>query len=131
VVVLGGNTIEKYVEGNFEKMYACVCVSISVTRQSCFLRSRRCRKLAEVLKLDSGLPWKVKMSDRGIRAVSHKFRIGQSVEFFPGRGVDHRSKGQYTVVLLRPLEGDAPQYRIRNKVDGHERIVGEHELGLR
>lgn len=71
------------------------------------------------------------MSEHSIRALEHKFRIGQSVEFFPGRGVDHRSKGQYTIVLLRPLDGDAPQYRIRNKVDGHERIVRENELGLR
>jgi len=82
-------------------------------------------------RFDRGPDWKVKMSERGIRALDHKFRIGQSVEFFPSRGVDHRSKGQYTIVLLRPLDGDAPQYRIRNKVDGHERIVREHELGLR
>lgn len=71
------------------------------------------------------------MSERSIRALEHKFRVGQSVDFFPSRGVDHRSKGQYTIVLLRPLDGDAPQYRIRNKADGHERIVRENELGLR
>ena len=71
------------------------------------------------------------MSDRNIRTLEHKFRIGQSVEYFPSRGVDHRSKGQYTIVLLRPLDGDAPQYRIKNKVDGHERMVRESELGLR
>lgn len=71
------------------------------------------------------------MSDRNIRAMEHKFRVGQSVDFVPGRGVDHRSKGQYTIVLLRPLDGDAPQYRIRNKADGHERIVRENELGSR
>jgi hypothetical protein len=71
------------------------------------------------------------MSERNIRAVEHKFRVGQSVDFFPARGVDHRSKGQYTIVLLRPLEGAEPQYRVRNKADGHERIVRENELGLR
>jgi hypothetical protein len=75
--------------------------------------------------------WKVNMSDRNIRAIEHKFRVGQSVDFFPGRGIDHRSKGQYTVVLLRPFDGDAPQYRIKNKVDGQERIVRENELGSR
>jgi hypothetical protein len=75
--------------------------------------------------------WKVSMSDRNIRAIEHKFRVGQSVDFFPGRGIDHRSKGQYTVVLLRPFDGDAPQYRIKSKVDGQERIVRENELGSR
>jgi hypothetical protein len=69
------------------------------------------------------------MAEGNVRNLEHKFRVGQSVQFSPGRGVDHRSKGQYTIVLLRPLDGDAPQYRVRNKVDGHERIVGENELG--
>jgi hypothetical protein len=71
------------------------------------------------------------MAERSIRALEHKFRVGQSVDFFPGRGVDHRAKGQYTIVLLRPLDGGAPQYRIKNRADGHERIVAENELGLR
>lgn len=69
------------------------------------------------------------MEERNVRKPEHKFRVGQSVRFSPGRGVDHRSSGQYTIVLLRPLDGDAPQYRIRNNVDGHERIVRENELG--
>jgi hypothetical protein len=78
-----------------------------------------------------GSLWKVSMSDRNIRPLEHKFRVGQSVDFFPGRGIDYRSKGQYTIVLLRPFDGDAPQYRIRNKVDGQKRIVRENELGSR
>jgi hypothetical protein len=93
-------------------------------------------KLGRGLLLITTMPmslalWKVSMSDRNIRAIEHKFRVGQSVDFFPGRGIDHRSKGQYTVVLLRPFDGDAPQYRIKNKVDGQERIVRENELGSR
>jgi len=70
------------------------------------------------------------MAEPRIRKLEHKFDVGQAVQFSPGRGVDHRSKGQYTIVLLRPLDGNAPQYRIRNKVDGHERIVCENEIGL-
>ena len=69
------------------------------------------------------------MTERNIRNAEHKFGVGQSVQFFPGRGIDRRSRGQYTIVLLRPLDGGAPQYRVRNKVDGHERIVAENELG--
>jgi hypothetical protein len=59
----------------------------------------------------------------------HKFRVGQAVNFSPARGVDHRSKGRYTIIRLLPVEGNTPQYRIKNSVDGHERMVQENELG--
>ena len=61
----------------------------------------------------------------------HKFQIGQAVEFFPNRGVDHKARGQYTIVRLLPMDGNTPQYRIRNRSDGHERMVRENELGSR
>lgn len=61
----------------------------------------------------------------------HKFRVGEAVEFFPGRGIDHRSKGRYTIVRLLPIEGHTPQYRIKNNADGQERMVHEGELGTR
>ena len=58
----------------------------------------------------------------------HKFRIGQVVQFVPGRGIEQSAKGRYTIVRLLPPEGNAPQYRIKNKTDGHERMVREGEL---
>jgi hypothetical protein len=61
----------------------------------------------------------------------YKFRVDQIVQFFPNRGVDHRAKGQYTIVRLLPMDGNTPQYRIKNKADGHERMVRENELGSR
>jgi hypothetical protein len=61
--------------------------------------------------------------------LEHKFRVGQAVSFFPGRGIDHRSKGRYTILRLLPIEGDTPQYRIKNNADGQERMVHEGELG--
>jgi len=61
----------------------------------------------------------------------HKYRVGQAVEFFPDRGVEHTAKGRYEIVRLFLGEGNAPRYRIKNKVDGHERMVGENELGTR
>jgi len=61
----------------------------------------------------------------------HKFHVGQAVDFFPGRGIDHGSKGRYTIVRLLPIEGDTPQYRIKNNTDGQERMVHEGELGAR
>jgi len=61
----------------------------------------------------------------------HKFRVGQAVEFFPGRGTDYAAKGAYTIVRLMPIEGNTPQYRIRSKADGHERRVLESDLLIR
>ena len=54
-----------------------------------------------------------------------------AVEFFPNRGVDHKARGRYTIVRLLPMDGNTPQYRVKNKTDGHERMVRENELGLR
>jgi hypothetical protein len=64
-----------------------------------------------------------------INVPEHKFRVDQAVEFFPGRGLDHKAKCQYTIVRLLPMDGNIPQYRIKNKADGHERVVRENELG--
>jgi hypothetical protein len=58
----------------------------------------------------------------------HKYRVGQMVQFMPARGVEQSAKGRYTIVRLLPLEGNTPQYRIKNKTDGHERMVREAEL---
>jgi hypothetical protein len=61
----------------------------------------------------------------------HKFHVDQIVQFFPNRAVDHKAKGQYTIIRLLPVEGNTPQYRIKNQADGHERMVRENELGSR
>jgi hypothetical protein len=61
----------------------------------------------------------------------HKFHVGQAVEFFPDPGVDHESRGRYTIVRLLPLEGSTPQYRLRATADGHERMARETQLGPR
>src|SRR6266446_10061302 len=69
-------------------------------------------------------PGRISMSE-------HKYRVGQAVEIFPDRGVDQTAKGRYKIVRLFLGEGNSPQYRIKNEVDGHERMVGERELGSR
>ena len=58
----------------------------------------------------------------------HKFAVGQSVEFSPDWLVDNTIKGQYTIVRLYPKTGNTPQYRIKSKRDGHERMVQEDRL---
>ena len=49
----------------------------------------------------------------------HKYRVGQEVEFFPERGVEHAAKGRFIVVRLFPGERNTPCYRIKHEVDGH------------
>ena len=71
----------------------------------------------------------INMPEQKTRMADHKFHIGQGVEFFPNRGVDHKAKGRYTVVRLLPMDGNTPQYRVKHKTDGHERMVRENELG--
>jgi hypothetical protein len=70
------------------------------------------------------------MPEHRIRASGHKYRVGQAVEFFPNRGIDHKAKGRYTIVRLLPMDGNIPQYRVKHKTDGHERMVRENELVL-
>ena len=59
---------------------------------------------------------------------THKFAPGQSVRFSPHRYEDSSARGMYTIVMRLPEEGNTPQYRIRAKTDGRERIVRENQL---
>jgi hypothetical protein len=58
----------------------------------------------------------------------HKFTAGQTVQFSPGWPRDNATGGQYTIVRLYPKVGNTPQYRIKSKRDGHERMVPEDQL---
>jgi hypothetical protein len=60
--------------------------------------------------------------------LDHKFAVRQSVEFSPDWPLDSTSKGQYTIVRLYPKAGNTPQYRVKSKRDGHERMVAEDRL---
>jgi hypothetical protein len=59
---------------------------------------------------------------------AHKFAPGQSVRFSPSRGEDGSARGIYTVVTRLPETGNVPQYRIKAKINGRERIVREDQL---
>jgi hypothetical protein len=58
----------------------------------------------------------------------HKYIQGQSVRFSPHRYEDSSARGMYTIVRLLPEEGNTPQYRIKAKTDGRERVVREDQL---
>jgi len=77
-------------------------------------------------------PWRIrKLVDRRIGMSEHRYRVGQAVEFFPERGVEHTAKGRFQIVRQLLGERNAPLYRIKHELDGHERMVGESELGPR
>ncbi len=59
---------------------------------------------------------------------THKFAPGQSVRFSPHRYEDGSSRGIYTIVTRLPEAGNVPQYRIKAKTDGRERVVREDQL---
>jgi hypothetical protein len=59
---------------------------------------------------------------------AHKFNSGQNVRFSPARYEDGSARGLYTIVRLLPEEGSTPQYRIKAKTDGRERVAREDQL---
>jgi hypothetical protein len=59
---------------------------------------------------------------------THKFAPGQSVRFSPHRFEDSTARGVYTIVTRLPETGNVPQYRIKAKTDGRERVVREDQL---
>lgn len=59
---------------------------------------------------------------------THKYTPGQSVRFLPQRYEDGSSRGVYTIVTKLPEAGNVPQYRIKAKTDGRERVVREDHL---
>lgn len=59
---------------------------------------------------------------------THKYAPGQSVRFSPHRNEDNSARGVYTIVTKLPEEGNVPQYRIRAKLDGRERVAREGQL---
>ena len=62
---------------------------------------------------------------------THKFALGQALYFSPGLGKDSKSKGRYKVVLQLPETGNMFQYRIKNEMDGQERVVREDQIERR
>lgn len=60
----------------------------------------------------------------------HKFKVGQTVDFSPGRSTMASMSRLYKIVmLLPPAEGDF-QYRIKGTSEPFERIARERDLSL-
>ena len=58
----------------------------------------------------------------------HKFKVGQTVDFTPGRGTMATMSRLYKIVmLLPPADGDF-QYRIKGNSEPFERVASERDL---
>jgi hypothetical protein len=62
---------------------------------------------------------------------SHRFKVGQFVDFAPGRVGLPASSGKYTIVKLLPLQDGQPQYRIKSTAETFERMASEGQLTRR
>lgn len=60
--------------------------------------------------------------------MTHKFTVGQVVDFLPGPRDGNAAGGRYKVERLMPSETRDLQYRVKHAVDGHERVVLESQL---
>ena len=58
----------------------------------------------------------------------HKYSVGQSVRFSPDRNTDVSARGFYTIVRALPESGGIPQYHVKAKTGGQERVIREDQL---
>ncbi len=58
----------------------------------------------------------------------HKFKVGQLVDFNPGRPGMPVSSREYKIMRLLPLEGGDLLYRIKSVGETFERVAREREL---
>ena len=62
---------------------------------------------------------------------SHKFRVGETVEFKPGRMGFPAASRECTIVRQLPIEGGNYLYRIKCLAEAFERVVPEAQLAGR
>jgi hypothetical protein len=59
---------------------------------------------------------------------SHKFAVGQTVEFLRSPLDGNIPRGRYKVQRLLPHDSRDFQYRVKHTLDGHERVALEGQL---
>jgi hypothetical protein len=62
---------------------------------------------------------------------SHKYKVGEIVEFNPGRMGLPAANRQCTIVRLLPIEGGNRLYRVKCAAEAFERVAREVELTQR
>ena len=61
-------------------------------------------------------------------ALSHKYRVGETVHFTVSNVSRPASSGTYQVIRLLPTDGDDCQYRIKSSDEAFERVARESQL---
>src|SRR5581483_9933396 len=64
------------------------------------------------------------------RALTHKYRVGETVYFTASNVSRPASSGTYQVIRLLPTDGDDCQYRIKSSDEAFERVAKESQLAL-
>ena len=59
---------------------------------------------------------------------AHKFKVGQSVRFTPGKMTPPAGGQAYTILRALPAEDGEYRYRIKSVYEPYERIALESEL---
>jgi hypothetical protein len=62
---------------------------------------------------------------------AHKFKVGQFVDYVPGRLNLPASGGPYKIIRLLPAEDGQLHYRIKCTSENFERVARESELSRR
>jgi len=60
--------------------------------------------------------------------VKHKFAVGDRVSVQPDKTNANMRPGVYTITRALPFTGPALQYRAKNVLDSHERVLDEAQL---
>lgn len=59
---------------------------------------------------------------------THKFSVGDRVAFEARKFDTNVRPGIYTIVRKLPVTGEGCQYRVKNALDSHERVLDEAQL---
>ena len=60
----------------------------------------------------------------------HKFSAGDRVSVLPDRYDSNVRPGVYTIVRTMPVTNQGCQYRVKNALDSHERVLDEARLRI-
>ena len=60
---------------------------------------------------------------------AHKFTVGQTVRLVPDRyKLQSATHASFKIVRLMPEAAGVFQYRVKSRLDGHERVAREDQL---
>jgi hypothetical protein len=62
------------------------------------------------------------------RALTHKYKVGETVYFTASNVSRPAATGTYEVIRLLPTDGDDCQYRIKSTIEAFERVAKESQL---